>query len=164
MRRAGLEPARELPRWNLNPEAPREHARTATKQGVSCERRDASEPLTTARASPGPEADGPPEAPELAPRGFPVEGADGRARGASHNPESSTSNGAAPSGAPRRVGAADAVQLGRLAGELAVLLGAGDVDAARLVHEKIGAALRPAEGAAVVDLEAERARRARRAG
>ena len=57
----------------------------------------------------------------------------------------------------------------RLAGELASLAAAGDLEGVRMVHETIGRLVapspRPAEqvtgGAVVVDLEAERERRAR---
>ena len=55
----------------------------------------------------------------------------------------------------------------RLAGELGALVTAGDLEGARAVHETIGrllAPVRPVErpGAVVVDLEAERERRAGR--
>jgi hypothetical protein len=50
--------------------------------------------------------------------------------------------------------------LARLAGELAGALGAGDLEAARAVHARIGEALAPSAVAPVVDLAAERARRA----
>ena len=57
--------------------------------------------------------------------------------------------------------------IGRLAGELAALVAAGDLEGARLVHETIGRLLVPSGrastdasgGAVVVDLEAERERR-----
>jgi len=57
----------------------------------------------------------------------------------------------------------------RLAGELAALAAAGDVEGAHLMHETIGRLLAPAHvadervgGAVVVDLDAERERRAAR--
>ncbi len=56
----------------------------------------------------------------------------------------------------------------RLAGELGALVTAGDLEGARAVHETIGRLLAPvravehAAGAVVVDLEAERGRRAGR--
>ncbi len=60
----------------------------------------------------------------------------------------------------------------RLAGELASLVAAGDLEGARLVHETIGRLVAPVvrsaeaatDGANVVDLEAERTRRASRSG
>jgi len=62
-----------------------------------------------------------------------------------------------PPANPRAALAAD------LAGHLARLLAAGDVEGARITHETIGRLLvtEPSEGAAVVDLAAERRRRER---
>ena len=62
-----------------------------------------------------------------------------------------------------------AATIGRLADELGALVAAGDLEAAREVHETIGRLLgsvrsagEGARGAVVVDLEAERERRAGR--
>ena len=115
------------------------------------------------------------QVPSSAPYGNPSGFGAAKESGAEGAPEeryqivTSAPDSGARDGAVRPALTGRAATIGRLADELGALVAAGDLEAAREVHETIGRLLgsvrsagEGARGAVVVDLEAERERRAGR--